>query len=144
MGRVHHSLLSLVLSLALVFTVTQAYSQSFRMEDGSTVTFENPQQIRMDQKDIEQIKQAANSFKNNRGPSSESMRSEALDVQNYRRQLETEVNVERTRRETVREYDRLDREVAKTQRLREGRDVILYREGYGNTTYRGGRGGAAK
>jgi hypothetical protein len=110
------------------------------MEDGSTVTIENPQRIPLSQQDLEQIKQTASNLRNSQTSSNQVVRNEALDVQNYRRQLETELSVERSRRETMREYDRLEREMAKTQRVKEGRDVILYREGYGNTTYRGGYG----
>jgi hypothetical protein len=127
-----------VLSLALLLSVS--HSQTFRMEDGSTVTIENPQRIPLSQQDLEQIKQTASNLRNSQTSSNQVVRNEALDVQNYRRQLETELSVERSRRETMREYDRLEREMAKTQRVKEGRDVILYREGYGNTTYRGGYG----
>ena len=131
-------LMFLVLSLALLLSVS--HSQTFRMEDGSTVTIENPQRIPLSQQDLEQIKQTASNLRNSQASSNQVVRNEALDVQNYRRQLETELSVERSRRETMREYDRLEREMAKTQRVKEGRDVILYREGYGNTTYRGGSG----
>jgi hypothetical protein len=132
--------LSLVLSLFLMFFTSLCYSQSFRMEDGSTVTIENPQRIPLSEQDIEQIKQAAKNLNSSDGSSNRVARNEALDVQNYRRQLETELSIERSRRETTREYDRLERDVAKTQRLKEGRDVILYRAGYGDKTYRGGYG----
>jgi hypothetical protein len=132
--------LSIVLPLSLALFSSQSHSQTFRMEDGSTVTIENPQRIPLSQQDLEQIKQTASNLRNSQTSSNQVVRNEALDVQNYRRQLETELSVERSRRETMREYDRLEREMAKTQRVKEGRDVILYREGYGNTTYRGGYG----
>ena len=133
--------LSMVLFLSLAFLLSLSHSQTFRIEDGSTVTIENPQRIPLSQQDLEQIKQVASNPRNSQPSLSNRIaRNEALDVQNYRRQLETELSVERSRRETMREYDRLEREMAKTQRVKEGRDVILYREGYGNTTYRGGYG----
>jgi hypothetical protein len=132
--------LSMFLLLSFAFFSSLSYSQTFRMEDGSTVTIENPQRIPLSQQDLEQIKQTASNLRNSQTSSNQVVRNEALDVQNYRRQLETELSVERSRRETMREYDRLEREMAKTQRVKEGRDVILYREGYGNTTYRGGYG----
>jgi hypothetical protein len=134
------NLLSLTLFLFLSFLSSVSFSQSFKMDDGSTVTIENPQRIPLSEQDIEQINQAAKNVKNSKSPASEVARNEAIDVQNYRRQLQAELNVERARRETVREYDRLERDTAKTQRLKEGRDVILYREGYGDKPYRGGYG----
>ncbi len=138
--RTTHNLQSLVLLLvALASLATQAYSQSFRMEDGSTVTIDNPQRIPLTEQDVEQIKQAANTIKSS-GSANRVERNEALNLQNYRRQLQAELNIERSKLDTAREYDRLEREMGKTQRLREGRDVILYREGYGNTAYRGGYG----
>jgi hypothetical protein len=132
--------LSMILPLSLALFPSQSHSQTFRMEDGSTVTIENPQRVPLSQQDLEQIRQAASNLKNSPASSDRVARNEALDAQNYRRQLETELSIERSRRETIREYDRLEREMAKTQRVKEGRDVILYREGYGNTTYRGGYG----
>ena len=133
-------LLSVVLCSCLAFFSSPSYSQSFRMEDGSTVTIENPQRIPLSQEDIEQIKRTAGDLKNKELSSNRVARNEAIGVQNYRRQLETELNVERSRRDSKREYDRLEREMAKTQRVKEGRDVILYREGRGGGVYRGGYG----
>jgi hypothetical protein len=135
-------MLSILFILVLSSFSSPLYSQTFRMEDGSTVTIENPQRIPVSQQDLEQIKQTVSISKNGQSSSDRLARNEALDVQNYRRQLETELSVEKSRRETIREYDRIEREMIKTQRIRQGRDVILYREGYGDRTHRGGYGSA--
>lgn len=119
--------INVIIAIMLILPVF-CCAQSFKMDDGSSITIENPQGIPLTQHDIEQIKQASMNIKNNEGLN-KGEGSESLAQQNYRRQLETELSIEKSRRDTVREYDKLERDTAKTQRLKEGRDVILYREG---------------
>jgi hypothetical protein len=120
-----------IFGLAVMAFPSLLCAQTFKMQDGSSVTIDNPQHIPLTQQDINQIVQT---LKKSYLSANEKLDG-SISSQNYRRQIETELNVERSKRDTIREYDSLardrtktEREQIKTERLKQGKDSMLYIE----------------
>ena len=125
------TIVSVLFWLAVIAFPSFLCAQTLKVQDGSSVTINNPQHIPLTQQDIDQIVQASKKSYSSANEKSDS----SIASQGYRRQLETELNVERSKRATMREYDSLTRERTKTEReqikserLKQGKDSIYYIE----------------
>ncbi|MCX8021406.1 MAG: hypothetical protein N2745_01365 [Syntrophorhabdaceae bacterium] len=122
-------LLCFVFTLFVIFlSPIVSNGQVIKLDDGSTIKIENPFKVPITEDDIKQIRDTLLEIKGDRAGRYSQGGRDALAIQNYERQLRTELGVEKARRETYKEYDRLERDLTRTQRLKEGRDVIIYRD----------------
>ena len=120
-----------MLGLAIMSFPSLLCAQTFKMQDGSSITIDNPQHIPLTQQDIDQIVQTSKKSYSSANEKPDG----SIASQNYRRQIETELSVERSKRDTTREYDSIarertktEREQIKTERLKQGKDSIYYIE----------------